>query len=432
MAFCVKCGMKQGRQARFCPKCGTQHANSTAPNEIQNTLIKRSNTASKKLALFLTGLTVLAAIAAGVWFLPKMANIPSSISVSAAEEVIPMENSGMEVKDIGIIDPVPTTLESNPELMAYQNVVTSGRISQLGQFLQDYPDSKKRDEITSLAFASLQRQNTEIAHQTFIKFFPEYDLSGYPRAEELALNVDSSLEFVTPEISVSVGDSVETEVSSESNSQKEGYSVETENYLISREFGIHIEAGNIDYAESILRDVLDRPTTTERDKALIYSSLSSLFSEGPEEMIENLRKALSYNQLSVSEETSLRKQLESLEKAKAEFGKDTLKPISRSDFKISVSDRRASPLNRMPARVPSRAEKSGHCLIQFDVDSEGKTTNIREEYCTERYFARAAIRSIQESRYLPAISNGVAVMEVNLEQKVNFRLLDEEGNTIPE
>lgn len=110
---------------------------------------------------------------------------------------------------------------------------------------------------------------------------------------------------------------------------------------------------------------------------------------------------------------------------------DILK-IDRDVLNVEVSDRDAQPLFRIPPIMPPRAEKSGHCKVKFDVSPEGKPFNVIATYCTETWFRRSSIRSVEKWRYNPEIVEGVAVQRKGLETKVNFQLADEYGNIIPE
>jgi protein TonB len=119
----------------------------------------------------------------------------------------------------------------------------------------------------------------------------------------------------------------------------------------------------------------------------------------------------------------------SLEGAIPEF--ETPK-IDRSSFKIAVSDRDAQPLVRIPPIMPTRAEKSGHCNVRFDVSPEGQPFNVDATYCTQSLFKRASIKSVQKWKYNPKIVDGRSVARSGVESKITFRLTDERGKIIPE
>lgn len=106
--------------------------------------------------------------------------------------------------------------------------------------------------------------------------------------------------------------------------------------------------------------------------------------------------------------------------------------IDRGNFKIAVSDRDAQPLVRIPPIMPTRAEKSGHCTVRFDVSPEGQPFNVETTYCTQSLFSRASIKSVQKWKYNPKIVDGRSVARSGVESKITFRLTDERGRIIPE
>ncbi len=106
--------------------------------------------------------------------------------------------------------------------------------------------------------------------------------------------------------------------------------------------------------------------------------------------------------------------------------------IDRSSFKIAVSDRDAQPLVRIPPIMPTRAEKSGHCTVKFDVSPEGAPFNVVATYCTQSLFERASTKSVQKWKYNPKIVDGRSVARSGVESKITFRLTDERGKVIPE
>ncbi len=121
--------------------------------------------------------------------------------------------------------------------------------------------------------------------------------------------------------------------------------------------------------------------------------------------------------------------ISSLEGAIPEFEAPT---IDRSAFKITVSDRDAQPLVRIPPQMPPRAEKSGHCRVRFNVSPEGQPFDVTTTYCTQSLFERPSIRSVQKWKYNPKIQDGRPVGRTGVESKITFQLTDERGKIIPE
>ena len=96
------------------------------------------------------------------------------------------------------------------------------------------------------------------------------------------------------------------------------------------------------------------------------------------------------------------------------------------------TDTNPKPLVRISPIMPSRAEKSGHCTVRFDVSAEGAPYNVQATYCTQSLFERATIKSVQRWKYKPKIQNGRPVAMSGVVNKVTYRLTDERGNLIPE
>lgn len=106
--------------------------------------------------------------------------------------------------------------------------------------------------------------------------------------------------------------------------------------------------------------------------------------------------------------------------------------IDRSQFQITVSDRDAQPLVRIPPIMPPRAEKSGHCKVKFNVSPDGAPFDVETTYCTQSLFSRPTVRSVQKWKYNPKIQDGRPVGRRGVESIIRFRLTDERGNIIPE
>lgn len=106
--------------------------------------------------------------------------------------------------------------------------------------------------------------------------------------------------------------------------------------------------------------------------------------------------------------------------------------IDRSQFQITVSDRDAQPLVRIPPNMPPRAEKSGHCKVRFNVSPDGAPFDVVATYCTQSLFERPTIRSVQKWKYNPKIQDGRPVGRSGVESRITFQLSDDRGNVIPE
>lgn len=106
--------------------------------------------------------------------------------------------------------------------------------------------------------------------------------------------------------------------------------------------------------------------------------------------------------------------------------------LDKAIFKITVSDRDAQPLVRIPPIMPPRAEKSGHCKVSFDVSPQGGPFNVTTTYCSSSVFKRASVKSVEKWKYQPKIVDGLPVSRKGVQSQITFRLADERGNIIPE
>ena len=108
--------------------------------------------------------------------------------------------------------------------------------------------------------------------------------------------------------------------------------------------------------------------------------------------------------------------------------------IDASNFKITVSDRDAQPLVRIPPIFPPRflqGDNSGYCKVRFDVSPEGQPFNVVTTLCTSKQLERATTKSVQKWKYNPKIVDGRAVSRSGVESTIRFDLQDERGRTLP-
>jgi len=103
-----------------------------------------------------------------------------------------------------------------------------------------------------------------------------------------------------------------------------------------------------------------------------------------------------------------------------------------ANYKIQAADGDPQPISRIGPVMPSRADRSGHCRISFDISPDGKPYNIRARTCSQSHFERPATRSVEKWTYRPEIRDGLPVTRTGLETLIRFNLLDERGTLIPE
>ena len=90
------------------------------------------------------------------------------------------------------------------------------------------------------------------------------------------------------------------------------------------------------------------------------------------------------------------------------------------------------PLERVPPRMPSSANRSGHVVVQFDLDKNGQPINIKELSATESIFVRPALKSVEKWRYNKIEDEKEGVERTGITTRVTFRLADSQGNIIAE
>lgn len=106
--------------------------------------------------------------------------------------------------------------------------------------------------------------------------------------------------------------------------------------------------------------------------------------------------------------------------------------ISMAPLAINIIDSRETALVRVPPAMPSRADRSGHCIARFNINAEGTPYNISTPFCSESIFSRPTIQAVQRWKYRPAIQNGTARSSRSIETRVSFNLKDEKGRIIAE
>lgn len=106
--------------------------------------------------------------------------------------------------------------------------------------------------------------------------------------------------------------------------------------------------------------------------------------------------------------------------------------IDPTNFIIQASDRDEQPIFRNAPAMPMRADRSGHCIMAFDVTAEGAPFNVKAVSCSQSLFARASEKAVSQWRYNPKIVDGQPTARRGLRNQITFNLVDERGNLIPE
>ena len=100
------------------------------------------------------------------------------------------------------------------------------------------------------------------------------------------------------------------------------------------------------------------------------------------------------------------------------------------DYKDKVT-----PLQRIPPKMPSsfaRGRNSGHVIVMFDVDDDGKPLNIRKVSSTSKKLEQPAIQSVAKWKFSKRNPAEPENARKDVSNKISFRLMDTGGNILPE
>ena len=259
------------------------------------------------------------------------------------------------------VETVPTEDTQSAVQRDFSAAISTGRISDLGNFARNYPESSLAKDAEIAALDSLTRQNSVKAFNAFIQQFPNADISSYtgPRTNS---DVDNP----------AAGETV--------NQTEAPQVVSLLRYSITSraaELDPFIEQGNTEYALSVIDEMLGWTDLTEDEATFLL----------------NLRaKAETAPGLAVQTETSL-----------------------------LTYDTPASPLERFGAITPDEAVEPGECDVEFSVGVTGQPLNVIPS-CTQAIFIQPSIDAVSDWTYVPASLNGIAVQQDGVTVKLKFHI----------
>ncbi|NNC37964.1 MAG: TonB family protein [Acidimicrobiales bacterium] len=100
------------------------------------------------------------------------------------------------------------------------------------------------------------------------------------------------------------------------------------------------------------------------------------------------------------------------------------------DYKSKVT-----PLKRTPPKMPggfASGKKSGHVVVMFDVDNDGKPFNIRKVSSTSSKLDKAAMKSVKDWEFSKRSPDEADNARKDVSTTITFRLMDARGNILPE
>jgi len=108
-------------------------------------------------------------------------------------------------------------------------------------------------------------------------------------------------------------------------------------------------------------------------------------------------------------------------------------PIITSPFSISEHSNEGMPIYTPPPNIPPRAEKSGHCIYEIRVSSEGKVDDVLSLECSNEIYVQPTKHSLLKWKFTPKTNeNNQATSFKYGPTKIVYRLTDINGEIIPE
>lgn len=109
------------------------------------------------------------------------------------------------------------------------------------------------------------------------------------------------------------------------------------------------------------------------------------------------------------------------------------KPKLLSNILISEHSIEGTPVYKPPPAFPARAEKSGHCVFTLQVNLTGNVESVKDIKCSDDIFKKHAQKNLLKWKFnLKKNEHGQSIAFQYGPQKLIFRLIDEDGNMIPE
>ena len=342
-----------------------------------------------KSGLFIgLGLVTLIAAGGGAY---AMGLFGSSEPVATAEVSAPVDaapKTTAKIETVEVETPATSAVQT-----AYGQAIRSGRISDLGQFAKDFPKSSLAKDAETAAFASLQRQGSVLAYNTFTEYFPEADTSAYtglrpgegtPASGDVTIEPSQNLNQPTTDTS-----SVRFAITSRAE-----------------ELDPFIEQGDTGYVLSVVDELLALPNLNQSEatyllnvRARAESSAGFTTSTNPEYTQPVAEPAFN-----------------------AGAAAALAAPVTEvTTPEIAVFDTPAKPIERFGAITPDDATKPGECDMTFSVGVSGSPTNIVAS-CTDSIFIRPAKEAVGDWTYSPALLTGTPVQQDGLTVKLKFHL----------
>lgn len=478
MAFCIECGAKAPDVAKFCPQCGVSLVEIETVSEAEPAAadVIADETVSETVAAETPKITetepddVIAKSApVEVMAAEAVDAAPSAAaSIAAAADVVEDESKSRAGLFVGLglvalmaagggayamglfgsdkddtrtasapTATTPTALpetekveidapNTDPVLAAYKEAIKRGRISDLGQFAKDHPESSLAKDAEDAAFASLNRQKSVLAYNTFIKNFPDADTSSYIGPRE---NTDEDLSSSVP-------------VATESNALVSSTpSIRTSIAQRADELDPFIAQGDTDYALIIIDEMLALSDLNESEatyllnlRARAETSRGINVPAQPEMSApESVEVEFIQPDPPAPAEPIIIQPASAVEITPPPAPEPQPQPEVPAPEQVAPSvavepvdpdrafDTPAKPLERFGAITPDEATEPGSCDMAFSVSTSGTPTNIIAS-CTDPLFIEPAKETVAEWSYSPALLAGEAVQQNGVVVTIRFNL----------
>lgn len=99
--------------------------------------------------------------------------------------------------------------------------------------------------------------------------------------------------------------------------------------------------------------------------------------------------------------------------------------LEPAKYVLSASAGDYSPLVQIAPIYPHNARRrgiEGHCVVQFDVNTQGITKNIKIVDCDSHFFHKSSISAVSKFRYHPRVVDGKPVEVKDVKTRFNYRL----------
>lgn len=103
-----------------------------------------------------------------------------------------------------------------------------------------------------------------------------------------------------------------------------------------------------------------------------------------------------------------------------------------TNFDITLHRNHGTLIERFPPMMPKNATKSGRCSFTASVDESGTVTKIYELRCTDDVFLETTKLAALKWKFRPKTIQGKTIPFEAEAQKLVYKLLDEDGNVVPE